>query len=354
MERRTYLKTVGGIASATTIGGVGLFAMSGGAAAQSGVSITANDPTQVSNDRGDLTKVTIDPSFRVEWDNFDTAVGKVMVVIEARTKENGSVQGEGWTPVLRTTPWLTEDVSQNGGPHIDYSKPGTTGYFEITGTLGEALAYASRVRTGNNEPKARPIEVVNEIGRPDYGSETFPDNSVTTESYLNGSSIGGADQTYDVIGDQIVNNFPGADAGYYGAAIDTSNFDVNEDGTSDADTVELRYTIAFYTVNWVTEDWYEGPQPGEGWMEHVRDSDIQTDDKGNSLLVMNGEDGYPDITDYEATSEASNHYGALQSIANDHPSVMTSQTSFAVSVANEQSETSGSGTSNTGAEGGGQ
>jgi hypothetical protein len=351
MERRNLLKAVGGIAATASAGGAGIVAMSSGTTAQSGADITATGPSSISNDRGDLTKVTIDPSFRIEWDNFDTAVGKVMVLIEARTIEDGDVQGEGWTPVLRMTPWLTEDQEPNGGPNIDYSKPGTTGYFEISGTIGQALAYASRVREGSSEPAARPIEVVNEIGRPDYADETFPDypSGVDTSSYLGGGSIGTASQNYDTIGSQLVNNFPGADAGYYGAAINTDNFDVPEDGTSDTDTVEIRYTFAFYTPTFA-----EGQLDSE-WYENVRPSDLQ-EDNGNSKLVMDGEDGYPSVTDAEGVdSQASNNYDALQSIADSHPSVITTTTSFGVTVENQESGTTiANGSTNTDAEGGGQ
>ncbi|MDB2244982.1 hypothetical protein PM076_01060 [Halorubrum ezzemoulense] len=350
MERRSLLKTIGGIGVTASAAGAGVLATSGGASAQSSVDITATSPGNISNDRGDLTKVTIDPSFRIEWDDFDTAVGKVMVLIEARTLEGGEVQGEGWTPILRMTPWLTEDQQQNGGPHIDYSKPGTTGHFEITGTIGQQLAYSSRVRTESSEPTARPIEVVNETGRPDYSSESFPDySSVDSSSYLGGGSIGSATQNYDTIGSELVNNFPGTDAGYYGAAINTDNFDVPEDGTSDTDTVEIRYTFAFYTPTFA-----EG-ELESSWYENVRDSDLQ-DVNGNSKLVMDGEDGYPSVTDEPGvSSQASNNYDALQSIADSHPAVITTTTSFGVTVENEEAGTTiTSGSTNTTASGGGQ
>lgn len=257
-------------------------------------------------------------------------------------------------PVFRATPWLTEDMAQNGGPHIDYSKPGTEGYLDVD-SLAEAITYGARYRTSSNTPQPRPIEVVNEIGLPEYGSETFPDDSsVDTTSYLEGDSIGSATQTYDQIGDQIVNNFPGTDAGYYGAAIDTTHFDVDEDGATDADTVELRYTFAFYTVNWLDASWYEGDPVGEGWMEHVRESDLQ-ESNGNSHLVMDGEDGYPSVTDHpDVSSRASNHYEALQNMAGQHPAVISTTTSFAVETTNEATDAGATGDSGSGAEGGGQ
>lgn len=349
ITRRTAMKGIGGAAAAAvSVGGGALLLAGAGAAAT--VNIESSDTAVVKNDRGDVSKVTIDPSFRIEWSGFDTAVGKVMVLIEARTKDDGEYKGAGWTPVFRMTPWLTENIEQNGGPHVDYSKPGTTGYFEVD-TLGEAVAYAARVREDSSTPKARPIEVVNEIGRPEYESETFQDyTSVDTQSYLEGDSIGSADQTFDKIGGQIVNNFPGADAGYYGAAIDTRHLDVDKDGSSDSDTVELRYTFAFYTPTFASPS-----EVGTGWFENVRTSDLQKDN-GHSALVMNGEDGYPDITNQQTfvDSEASNHYESLRRMAPEHPSVTVVKSSFTVETVNETSDSGATGDSNTGAEGAGQ
>lgn len=354
MKRRDLLKTAAVTGGAAVVGGGTLAALSGGAAAAN-VKISSSD-VSVKNDRGDLQKITINPSVRVEWEDFDVAVGKVMLLIEGRTFENGSVQGEGWTPVFRATPWLTKDIRQNGGPFVDYSKPGTTGYYEIDG-VGDATAYASRVRTGSGTPNARPIEVVNEAGRPDYQNLDYSyAGGVDAQSFLAGNSLGGAGDVASANPNApLVNNFPGADAGYYGAVIDTDNFDVPKDGTSDKDEVELRYTLAFYTVNWPLKGWYSGDPVGTGWMENVRQSDLQVDGQGNSKLVMDGTDGYPSVTNNGANSPASIHYDALQAIAGSHPSVVVDETSFMANVINEQAQTKNTnGTSATGASGKGQ
>lgn len=85
------------IGGSAVVGGTGLAAMSGSAAA-SRVSIGATNPGKVKNDRGDVSQVTIDPTFRVEWENLDVAVGKVFYVVEARVGD-----GDYW-PVFRSTP----------------------------------------------------------------------------------------------------------------------------------------------------------------------------------------------------------------------------------------------------------
>lgn len=346
MERRDYLKAIGGsIAGASVLGGAGVAAFAGGAAATAGVAMAAANPAEVKNDRGELTKVTADPSFRIEWSDFDQAVGKVMILVEARTKEDGSWMTRNpasestdyWVPIFRATPWLTENMEKNGGPNVDYSQPGTTGYFEVTTTLGEMVAYASRVRTSSSTPKARPLEVVNEAGQPDYENTAYP-GGVDVDSFLLGNSLGGADN-YD-----FVNNFPGADAGYYGPAIDTTHFDVPTDGESDSDTVELRYTFALLTVN----DSMVAPEnAGSGWYSDVTEDDVTV---GHSVLAMEGDGEYDSVTDHGAGSPSSKYYPAYHDMYDSHPAVIVDTASFAVTVNNELSGTDGSGDSGTGAE----
>lgn len=354
MERRQFLKATGGIAAASTIS-LAAFSSTGAAAE---ATIQSQAPSAISNDRGDLSKITIDPSFRIEWQNMDTAVGKVFVLIEARTKEDGEYQGAGWSPIFRMMPWLTENKAQNGAGQVDYSQPGTTGHFEIAGSLSQLLRVSILSRdNGIDSFQRRPLEVVNETGRPDYSGIDFDAQGRTSlQTFMEGDSMGSASAYADI--PELVNNFPGTDAGYYGSAINTDNFDVPEDGQTDSDTVELRYTFALYTANWASAQEDGEGVTGGGWMENVRPEDLQTDSQGNSVLVMNGEDGYPDITTQgnRIQSPAAVHYPTLQSIAGDHPSVVTTTTSFPVTVTNEKAESGGGlqGQSNTGAEGSGQ
>lgn len=331
------------------LGGAGLIAMTGGASAQSGLSMTAADPTIVSNDRGELTKVTTDPQFRVEWANFDQAVGKVLFLVEARTQEDGewqtrnpaSASTDYFVPIFRATPWLTKNKKQNGDDHIDYSKPGTTGYLEFKDPISKALHAAVYHRTGSVPSDVpRPIEVVNEAGRPDYASLDYSDHASDLDRFLLGTSIGGAADDFD-----LANHFPGAEAGLYGAAIGTGDFDVPTDGVTDVDVVELRYTVALLTVNdsWRGAD-YAGP---DSWFADVPDDEVT---QGHSTLAMEGDGEYPSVTDHGAGSASAKYYPAYHEMADSHPAVLVDTVAFEVGVENELSTNDGSGDSNTGAE----
>ncbi|EMA00670.1 hypothetical protein SAMN05443574_10190 [Haloarcula vallismortis] len=396
-----------GVAVAGT--GLGSIAFSGNSAAAT-VDIGATNPGSVTNDRGDLSKVTIDPTFRVEWSDLDTAVGKVFYVIEGRTRDNGN--WSDWSPVFRSTPWLTPGSLQGA----DASKPGTSGHLEFSDPLSAIMNRSSASRDNDNpspgfgstgkaedpRPLPRPIEVVNELGRPDYENADYSDiNGVDASSYLAGNSMGGANSAYSNLdsgelsrteggaveyGDSslddnggtlpLVNNFPGAESGYYGAADDTSRFDVDEDGASDTDTVEIRYTFALQRLNTGSANLGDDPS-GIGYtpvssftqnplsdystieeavredphLENVRPEDVNT---GNSELVMDGTDDYPSITNNGANSAASNVYDAYQAIADSHPAVISTTAQFTVTVTNEAGDSGVTGDTSAGASGGGQ
>jgi len=398
IDRRSVLKLFGttGVAAAGT--GLGSIAFSGNSAAAS-VDIGATNPGSVTNDRGDLSKVTIDPTFRVEWSNLDTAVGKVFYVIEGRTRDNGN--WSNWSPVFRSTPWLTPGSVQGA----DASKPGTSGHLEFTDPLSAIMNRSSAARGAKSEdprPLPRPIEVVNELGRPDYDSADYSNiGGVDASTYLAGNSMGGADSAYSNLdsgelsrtegsaveyGDSslddnggtlpLVNNFPGAESGYYGAADDTSRFDVDEDGASDTDTVEIRYTFALQRLNTGSADLGDDPSNigytpvssftqnplsdystieeavrADPWLENVRPEDVNT---GNSELVMDGTDGYPSITNNGANTAASNVYDAYQAIADSHPAVISTTAQFTVTVTNEAGDSGVTGSTGAGTSGGGQ
>lgn len=396
--RRDQLFGTAGVAAAGT--GLGSIAFSGNSAAAS-VDIGATNPGSITNDRGDLSKVTIDPTFRVDWSDLDTAVGKVFYVIEGRTRDNGN--WSNWSPVFRSTPWLTPGSLQG----VDASKPGTSGHLEFTDPLSKIMNRSSANRDNNNpspgfgstgkaedpRPLPRPIEVVNELGRPDYESADYSNiNGVDASTYLAGNSMGGADSAYSNLDNgelsrtaggaietgessldnnrkqlPLVNNFPGAESGYYGAADDTSRFDVDEDGASDTDTVEIRYTFAlqtltesdvpYFTGSNFDENYSSADDPVEAairedsWLENVRPDDVNT---GNSELVMDGTDGYPSITNNGANTAASNVYDAYQAIADSHPAVISTTAQFTVTVTNEAGDSGVTGSTGAGTGGGGQ
>jgi len=191
-----------------------------------------------------------------------------------------------------------------------------------------------------------PLVVADENGRPDYASFDFSGiNGVDYASYMDGTSIGGADNYSDpaVVGSEVVqNNFPDVDAGYYGAAMGTDALDNGVDGTQRNTTVYLRYTFELQRPN---DSQVGGSTLGSGAWEHVRPEDV---DSGNSEIVMNGEDG-----NYSFASPDGIAYDDLQAHP-DHVGVLVATVSFNVNVKNQSSETTLSGDSNTGASGAGQ
>ena len=154
------MKLVGGIGAATVAGGAGVVSMTGGAAAST-VSISATGPSTVSNDRGDVSKVTVDPAFNVNWSGLDDAVGKVFWLLEAK------VAGGDWQPIYRATPWLSaEDIGTSG----TFSRPNSN-----NGGLG-------------------PLVIADEQGRPDYDGWNWGSyGDADLSSFLSGTSLGSAE-----------------------------------------------------------------------------------------------------------------------------------------------------------------
>lgn len=301
MERRTFMKAVGGMAAVT---GVSAVALSGGAAAATvNASISAED-VSVDNDRGNLSRVTIAPELSLDWDGFDEAVGKVFCLIEAKV-------GDGeFAPVFRATPWLTADQM---GTDSDVTFPLTDG--TIT-----------------------PLVIADADGKPDYSSISYP-AGVTAESFLNGTSVGSA-SAYEELG--LQNNYPEENAGYYGAASDTTPFDAETDGEDVATDVTLRYTFELQTPN----DNQIAAQKGEtqsraDYLDSagIQESDVET---GESLIVMKetGGDTFEDPSGIP--------YSTLQE--SDHVAAVSTTSTFTVSVANDPSTNAADGSSNTGAE----
>jgi hypothetical protein len=354
--RRNLLRTIGGIGTVGAVGAGGLHALSGPSSAAA-VNINASAPGSISNDRGDIATVTIDPSFRVEWTNLDDAVGKLFYLIEAapedaagRTPFEGGYTGPGFSPVFRATPWLGSPVSNN---HLDVSKPGTTGHYEIVSTHTQALNLDPRFSDGNGpDASAHPLVVADETGKPDYSSFDFSGVSgVDLGSYLDGTSLGSASNYSDsaVIGSEVVqNNFPDIDAGYYGAAMGTDALDNDADGTQQNTTLYLRYTFELQRPN--ESQVGDLSNLGSGVWEHVQESDVNTvgesgNTQGNSEIVMNGEDG-----NYGFSTPSGIPYDDLQAHP-DHIGILVATAAFNVNVRNEESSSSVTGSSNTGASG---
>lgn len=342
MERRNFLKATGGIAAASTIS-LAAFSQTGSA---SSINIQSTAPATVSNDRGDLSQLTINPQFRVEWEGLDDAVGKVFFLIE------GKVGGDGqYQPLFRSTPWLGPDsVSEDG---VKASSIGTTGHYELASPLSFAYNFPQDAPGG--------VVVADELGRPDYSSLGFP-SGVDEQSFMNGVSMSGSDE-YPSYDETHQNNYPSLKSGYYGAASDTSPFDNDGDNSVKTTPVYIRYTFELQRPNIsqmqfiVSNAPYRRYAPGDEefdtqeaeaqyfaeTFDGIKTEDI---DLGNSSIVMSGEDGYTDFGDGTGIT-----YNALQANADDHPGILVSETGFNVRVRNELSKSSGGGQTNTNAQG---
>lgn len=324
------MKLVGGIGAATVAGGAGVMSMTGGAAAST-VSISATGPSTVSNDRGDISRVTVDPAFNVNWSGLDDAVGKIFWLLEAKVADGD------WQPVYRATPWLAADDI------------GTSGSF---------------TRPNSNNGGLGPLVIADEDGRPDYSAMEYVD---TQSTYLDGTSMGSA-SNYPTNGVILQNNFPDEDAGYYGAASNTTPFDNdNEDagnGSSETTSVQLRYTIELqrpnqsqlkYLVDYDqvaevadADEFSDIPASEQKsiaveQIDGLEESDI---DEGNSRLVMEGEDGYQSFDSYG--DGAGIPYNVLRNNT-DHVGIIVETAQFGVTAQNLGSDSGVTGSSNAGA-----
>lgn len=88
MQRRTLLKTVGGIGTASALG-VGALALTGGASASTSMNIS--DATAEFDD-GQLSYVAVEYAGTTSWDGFDVPVKYIEFVSEIRIPD----QGTGW------------------------------------------------------------------------------------------------------------------------------------------------------------------------------------------------------------------------------------------------------------------
>jgi len=340
LTRRKALGAIGG----GLVAGTGLLASARTGAAAT-VNISASNPASVSNDRGDVSQVTANPQFDVQWQNLDDAVGKLFYLVEAKVGDGGS-----WEPIFRATPWIGEEVN-NG--YLRQS-PGTTGRYRVKVPLAQALNQDPRFDDGNGpDASAGPLVVADEQGRPDYTSLSFP-NGVDLTSFLDGTSIGSASDypgAHETDGHQ--NNYHDIDAGYYGAAADTSTLDNGGDGSSQDTNVYLRYTFELQRPNLsqlsyldavdfsgLSTDAEKKAKAAEelDWLE---ESDI---DAGNSKIIMNGEDGQFNFATPDGIS-----YADLRGNADNHVGILSTTASFDVKAVNEESDSGVIGSSNTNA-----
>lgn len=212
MERRSLLKTIGGIGAASAAGLGGMAALGGSAAAVSqGLNI---GNSQVSNDDGDLSEVIVNLDHTVEWDGFDVGVDAISYTDVISITDGSGTDLGAYTLYDGAPVDLTEIVNGNWGG------PGETGSI-----------YA-----------------------------TDEDNSSPGANALAGSVS--ADVNWTVLTDQ--SNTPSANSVQTPAVIgqDVGNLDNNTDGSDRTFTVTFEKTISFYTEN--TDGSYTQMADGDG------------------------------------------------------------------------------------------
>lgn len=374
MERRTFMKSTG-IAGAAAVSGIGFTGLTGTAAASSSAQIGSKDVI-VDDSRGEVNEVWVQPDFTpIEWTGFDEPVGKIFTHIEARVNGDDGTgpQKDGFWPIFRMTLWSTPNAVIANSE--DTSGPGPSGDY-----------------TSQMSSWAPPVLIADSNGRPDYSSNSNLDSDAQNgdlHDYLTASN------TFGINGNAFRDTYH-EDWGYFGPVTNVSDFEAPDEGTSTTTTVELRYTFAFQTVNssmlsgyldfngdgsgdwdvaktedrlaaadpettldqvfntaefWEPDSWNESDHGNieDFWSRVQVDEVTTTEDSldGNSVLAMNGGQ-YEDITEYGASSPTDNYVPALQSAASGTPSVISTTTTFDVTVNNTEGTTSTSGTSNTG------
>lgn len=108
MERRTLIKTVGGIGAAATIGGVALT----GSAAAADLTFDVNPVTHTSTD-GTVTAVLVDVDGSVSWSGFDSPASTLDVSLQAD-------DGDGYAEIENTGDIAVDGKDSSG---VDFDIP---------------------------------------------------------------------------------------------------------------------------------------------------------------------------------------------------------------------------------------
>lgn len=185
MERRDLLKTAGGIGVGTAVGGLGLFAMTGSAAAGD-TNLVGFDADAVTTDDGSVQYIAFGGRLRFEWDGLDNDATHGYYNVETRIW-----LGDGWSS------WRSHGTD-SGELGADWG--GGNDYTDDTGTDG--------------------------MFRFNYGDEN-----------------GDTDYAIAGTGDDVIDHSdnPGVENPY-----DTSHFEADEDGSTKETTVQYRMTCAVY------------------------------------------------------------------------------------------------------------
>lgn len=200
MQRRTLLKTAGGIGATATIGGLGLFALSGSAAAGATGNMNYGN-VSVTSDDGTVEYVAIYGDSEVSWDGFDEPAEEVAISMEAR--HHGD---DGWTELYTTGKRSLDDFGGN----------------DEAVTIGD-----------EDTDEATAGTIYSAIGLDENGEH---------------------DETIDW-------HIVGSDPDGYGLptdSLDTASLEVDGDGASETFTVQVRTTYTWYDADGntiFTEDW---------------------------------------------------------------------------------------------------
>lgn len=92
MERRDILKGIGVTGTTLTVGGIGLFSLTGSGAAAN-TTLQASDPSAVTTDGGDIEYVAFGGRLRFEWDGLDNDATYGRYKIETRVNTGGGFSG---------------------------------------------------------------------------------------------------------------------------------------------------------------------------------------------------------------------------------------------------------------------
>lgn len=106
MQRRQLLKAGAGTA---LVGGAGVLAMSGGAAAAESDFSVANASVETAD--GAVSRVFVTPKGGISWSNFDEPITTIEVTIESRVLNNGGGALTGFTTAYQNS-W---DLGSHGG-----------------------------------------------------------------------------------------------------------------------------------------------------------------------------------------------------------------------------------------------
>lgn len=127
MQRRSLLKTAGGIGIGSALGGLGVLGLTGSAAG-SEAGLEVHDPEATTTDDGTIERVSFGGRFKFEWDGLDKEADYGWYQIETRVRQQGESNFSGW----RSHGTDYGQLGADWGGGNDYTQDtGTDGYWEF-------------------------------------------------------------------------------------------------------------------------------------------------------------------------------------------------------------------------------